>query len=58
MKATGRMDGGADFEPIRKWDKEHPEKSIGVYANPEEGGPVVTPELIETEHPSRAQGRR
>lgn len=47
MKATGRMDGGANFEPIRKWDKEHPDKSIGVYANPETGGPVVTPELIE-----------
>ena len=31
MKATGRMDGGADFETIRKWDKDHPESSIGTY---------------------------
>ena len=31
MKATGRMDGGADFETIRKWDKNHPENSIGTY---------------------------
>lgn len=47
MKATGRMDGGADFEPIRKWDKNHPDKSIGVYADPVKGGPVVSAELIE-----------
>lgn len=53
MKATGRMDGGAPFEPIRKWDKEHPAESIGVYANPETGGPVLSPELVEenTMHP-------
>ncbi len=31
MKASGRMDGGADFEKIRKWDEKHPDKSIGVY---------------------------
>ena len=31
MKVTGRMDGGADFETIRKWDKDHPENSIGTY---------------------------
>ena len=31
MKATGRMDGGADFETIRKWDEDHPENSIGTY---------------------------
>ena len=31
MKATGRMDGGADFETIRKWDENHPEQSIGTY---------------------------
>ena len=31
MKLTGRMDGGADFETIRKWDEKHPEKSIGKY---------------------------
>lgn len=53
MKATGRMDGGAPFEPIRKWDKEHPEESIGTYANPVTGGPVLDPELVEknTHHP-------
>lgn len=53
MKATGRMDGGADFEPIRKWDKEHPERSIGVYADPVKGGPVISEELVEenTHHP-------
>lgn len=31
MKKTGRMDGGADFEKVRKWDASHPESSIGVY---------------------------
>jgi hydrogenase small subunit len=31
MKATGRMDGGADFEDIRAWDAKHPSKSIGKY---------------------------
>ena len=40
MKVTGRMDGGADFEKIRKWDKAHPEKAIGEYADPVEGGPL------------------
>lgn len=56
MKKTGRMDGGAPFEPIRKWDKEHPEKSIGTYADPEKGGPVLDPELLEEniEHPVKA----
>ena len=31
MKATGRMDGGADFEPKRSWDAKHPDKSVGTY---------------------------
>ncbi|MCI2242176.1 hydrogenase small subunit [Adlercreutzia faecimuris] len=31
MKVSGRMDGGADFEKIRKWDEKHPDKSIGKY---------------------------
>ncbi len=31
MKLTGRMDGGADFEKVRAWDKKHPDKSIGKY---------------------------
>ena len=31
MKATGRMDGGADFEKKRAWDAKHPEKSVGTY---------------------------
>ena len=31
MKKAGRMDGGADFEKIRKWDAAHPEQSIGDY---------------------------
>ena len=31
MKVSGRMDGGADFEKIRKWDEKHPENSIGTY---------------------------
>ncbi len=31
MKASGRMDGGADFEKVRKWDAKHPDKSIGQY---------------------------
>ena len=47
MKMTGRMDGGAPFEKIRKWDKEHPSESIGEYANPETGGPVLSEELVK-----------
>lgn len=31
MKKMGRTDGGADFEPIREWDKKHPSESIGQY---------------------------
>ena len=31
MKAAGRMDGGADFEKIRKWDANNLDKSIGDY---------------------------
>ncbi|MCL1798378.1 MAG: hydrogenase small subunit [Eggerthellaceae bacterium] len=31
MKITGRMNGGADFEKVRKWDKRHPDRSIGCY---------------------------
>lgn len=31
MKISGRMDGGADFEKIRKWDAKHPDRSIGKY---------------------------
>lgn len=31
MKASGRMDGGADFEKKRKWDANHPDSSIGQY---------------------------
>ena len=37
MKASGRMDGGADFEKIRAWDKKHPDKSIGQYDNGKSG---------------------
>ena len=32
MKAAGRMDGGADFEKIRKWDEKHPDQAIGDYS--------------------------
>ena len=31
MKGVGRMDGGADFEKVRGWDAEAPDKSIGKY---------------------------
>lgn len=31
MKMSGRMDGGADFEKVRKWDAKHPDRSIGQY---------------------------
>lgn len=31
MKISGRMDGGADFETVRKWDSKHPDKAIGQY---------------------------
>ncbi len=47
MKKTGRMDGGAPFEKIRKWDAAHPEESIGTYANPETGGPILSEELVD-----------
>ena len=47
MKKTGRMDGGAPFEPIRKWDAKHPDQAIGTYADPEKGGPVLSAELTE-----------
>ena len=33
MKLSGRMDGGAPFEKIRKWDAAHPEQSIGDYGD-------------------------
>jgi hydrogenase small subunit len=29
MKAAGRTKGGAPFEPIRAWDKAHPDQAIG-----------------------------
>lgn len=35
MKASGRMDGGADFEKRRAWDEKHPDESIGVYDDEE-----------------------
>ncbi len=56
MKATGRMDGGADFEPIRKWDAAHPNESIGRYADPVKGGPVISSELVKenTHHEPKA----
>lgn len=31
MKKTGRTDGGADFEDMRMWDRQHPDDSIGKY---------------------------
>ncbi|MCL1796704.1 MAG: hydrogenase small subunit [Eggerthellaceae bacterium] len=34
MKLTGRMDGGADFEKVRKWDEKHPDRAIGAYVSP------------------------
>ena len=46
MKVSGRMDGGADFEKIRKWDEKHPEASIGTYADPVEGGPVIDADRV------------
>lgn len=49
MKKFGRMDGGADFEKIRKWDKAHPEQSIGVYADPVEGGPIIDKKNVSDE---------
>ena len=39
MKLSGRMDGGAPFEKIRKWDAKHPDQEIGTYADPVAGGP-------------------
>jgi hydrogenase small subunit len=47
MKKTGRMDGGAPFEKIRKWDAAHPDQSIGTYADPEKGGPILDEALVE-----------
>lgn len=43
MKRSGRMDGGADFEKIRKWDEKHPDRSVGDY------DPEVLKE-VEEEH--------
>ena len=31
MKASGRTDGGADFEKVRAWDAKHPDRAIGQY---------------------------
>ena len=31
MKKTGRTDGGAPFEKIRRWDEKNPDKAIGKY---------------------------
>ena len=46
MKMSGRMDGGAPFEKIRKWDAKHPEQEVGTYADPVAGGPVLDEELV------------
>ena len=46
MKLSGRMDGGAPFEKIRKWDAKHPDQEIGTYADPVAGGPVLDDELL------------
>ena len=46
MKVSGRMDGGAPFEKIRKWDAKHPEQEVGTYADPVAGGPVLDEELV------------
>ena len=46
MKASGRMDGGAPFEKIRKWDAKHPDQEVGTYADPVTGGPVLDEELV------------
>ncbi len=40
MKKAGRMDGGADFEPIRAWDAKNPDQSIGQYEYSVIGDPV------------------
>lgn len=42
MKLSGRMDGGAPFEKIRKWDAKHPDQEIGTYADPVAGGRFST----------------
>ena len=47
MKLSGRMDGGAPFEKIRKWDAKHPDQEIGTYADPVAGGPVLDDELLQ-----------
>jgi hydrogenase small subunit len=47
MKKTGRMDGGAPFEKIRKWDAAHPDQAIGTYADPVKGGPINDEALVE-----------
>ena len=33
MKISGRMDGGAPFEKVRRWDAAHPDKAIGDYGD-------------------------
>ena len=42
MKKTGRMDGGAPFETIRKWDEKNPEKSVGKYDLTDEEKALLT----------------
>lgn len=57
MKKSGRMDGGAAFEKVRKWDAEHPEKSIGVYegAKLEKAKEACAEELHEEEEKKGGQ---
>ncbi len=46
MKLTGRMDGGAVREDPQ-WDAKHPDKAIGTYADPVDGGPALDDELLQ-----------
>jgi hydrogenase small subunit len=45
MKISGRMDGGAPFEKVRKWDAKHPEKSLGDYGDMDEA--IAAQEKLE-----------
>lgn len=56
MKITGRMDGGADFEEIRKWDAKHPEQSIGKYDLTDEEKAKLTIENAGLEENEETKG--
>ncbi|MDO4182658.1 MAG: hydrogenase small subunit [Coriobacteriia bacterium] len=56
MKVSGRMDGGAPFEKVRRWDAKHPNKSIGDYGNIETA--VAAQEALDESLKSKKGGNK